>query len=77
MSQHIPKGVFIALKFSYGLAAARHLFSCGSCVSLAFTGIGVLGARKIKLREHGTRLAALKGRCADPAGAGRSPPIED
>jgi hypothetical protein len=85
MSKHIPQGVIavafmaLALSLSYGLAAARHLDQLWLVpVSLAFTGIGVLGvAVTIKLREYGTRLAALEGRFTDPPGAGRSPPSTD
>ena len=41
-------------------------------VSLAFTGIGLLGvAVAIKLREYGTRLAALERGLQDRPGLGR------
>jgi hypothetical protein len=68
MRQHIPLGVLavaiMALVFSlaYAIAGGRHLDLLWLVpVSLSFTGIGLLGvAVAIKLREYGTRLAALE-----------------
>lgn len=52
----------LALGLAYSAAGARHLDRLWLVpVALAFTGIGMLGvAVAIKLREFGTRLAALE-----------------
>jgi glucose-6-phosphate-specific signal transduction histidine kinase len=79
MSKHIPLGVLavavmaLALSVSYAAAGARHLETLWLVpVSLAFTGIGLLGvAVAIKLREYGTRLAALERGLQDRPGLGR------
>jgi len=79
MGKHIPQGVLavafmaLALSFSYALAGARHLDRLWLVpVSLAFTGIGMLGvAVAIKLREFGTRLAALERRLQEQPETGR------
>jgi hypothetical protein len=79
MSKHIPQGVLavafmaLALSLSYALAGARHLDRLWLVpVSLAFTGIGMLGvAVAIKLREYGTRLAALEHLLEERPGTGR------
>ncbi len=79
MGKHIPLGVLavafmaLALSVSYAAAGARHLDTLWLVpVSLAFTGIGLLGlAVAIKLREHGARLAALERGLQQQPGAGR------
>jgi hypothetical protein len=79
MGKYIPQGVLavalmaLALSLSYALAGARHLDRLWLVpVSLAFTGIGVLGvAVAIKLREYGSGPAALERRLEEPPGAGR------
>jgi hypothetical protein len=79
MGKHIPQGVLavafmaLALSLSYALAGARHLDRLWLVpVSLAFIGIGMLGvAVALKLREHGTRLAALERRLQEQPGTGR------
>jgi hypothetical protein len=79
MGKHLPLGVlavaFMALAFSvsYAVAGARHLDLLWLVpVSLAFTGIGLLGvAVAIKLREYGTRLAALERLLHERPGTGR------
>lgn len=68
MGKHIPLGVLavtfmtLALSLFYATAGARHLDQLWLVpVSLTFTGIGLLGVVvAIKLREFGTRLAALE-----------------
>lgn len=68
MGKHIPLGVLavafmtLALSLLYATAGARHLDQRWLVpVSLSFTGIGLLGVTvAIKLREYGTRLAALE-----------------
>jgi hypothetical protein len=77
MSKHIPLGVvavgFGALVISllYATAASTHLGQLWLVpISLAFTGIGLLSvAAAIKLREHGTRLAALERQLQERQGA--------
>ena len=79
MGKHIPLGVLavavmaLALSVSYAAAGARHLETLWLVpVSLAFTGIGLLGvAVAIELREYGTRLAALERGPQQRPGAGR------
>ena len=79
MGKHFPLGVLavaftaLALSVSYAAAGARHLDTLWLVpVSLAFTGIGLLGvAVAIKLREYGTRLAALERGLPEQPGAGR------
>ena len=79
MGKHIPQGVLavafmaLALSLAYAVAGARHLDRLWLVpVSLAFTGIGVLGvAVAIKLREYGTRLAALERRLQERPETGR------
>jgi hypothetical protein len=68
MSNRIPLGVLavtfvtLAAGLFYAAAGWRHFDQLWLVpVSLAFTGIGLLGvAVATKLREHGTRLAALE-----------------
>ena len=79
MGKHIPFGVLavalmaLALRVSYAAAGARHLDTLWLVpVSLAFTGIGLLGVVvAIKLREYGTRLAALERGLPEQPGAER------
>jgi hypothetical protein len=79
MGKHIPFGVLavalmaLAFSVSYAAAGARHLDTLWLVpVSLAFTGIGLLGVVvAIKLREYGTRLAALERGLPEQPGAER------
>ncbi len=79
MGKHIPQGVLavtftaLALGLAYAVAGARHFDRLWLVpVSLAFTGIGMLGvAVAIKLREYGTRLAALERRDQERTETGR------